>query len=127
MSEPTDTAQSPAEASAQPVVSPITQTLRNTVLPPGLRGQSKDVSVGPHAPSSVKPRAFAYSLPDRPPSPPIPNGWYCIVGSDELVATQIHSVVAVGKELVVYRGESGEAVATDYLKSKGLLPLATDR
>jgi len=113
MSESTDEAQSAPEASARPVVSPITQTLRNTVVPPGLGDRSRHESTGPSAQSAVKPRAFEYSLPDRPPSPPIPNGWYCIVGSDELVATQIHSVIAVGRELVVYRGESGEAVVMD--------------
>ncbi|MEX0769016.1 MAG: Rieske 2Fe-2S domain-containing protein [Microthrixaceae bacterium] len=77
------------------------------------RTHQKQVTDGPLAASAEQPRPFKYSLPDRPEPPPIPNGWYAIVGSHELVAGQIHSVIAVGKELVVYRGESGNAVVMD--------------
>ncbi len=115
MDESSDTGQSHISTGQQLQVSSATRALRNTVMPQVFtdRTHHNQLQDGPLAASSEQPRAFEYSLPDRPEPPPIPNGWYAIVGSEELVPRQVHSVTAVGKELVVYRGESGKAVVLD--------------
>lgn len=47
-----------------------------------------------------------YELEDRRDPPPIPNGWYSILSSNQLVVGQVESIIAVARELVVYRDES---------------------
>lgn len=49
---------------------------------------------------------------DRPP-PPIPNGWYSICRSDELSSGDVKSVIAVARDLIVFRDEFGAAHVTD--------------
>lgn len=45
--------------------------------------------------------------------PPYPNGWYAICASSELAAGKIHSKRLFGKDLVLYRTASGQAVLAD--------------
>ncbi len=52
---------------------------------------------------------LTYELDDRRDPPPIPNGWYSIISSDELAVGQVECVIAVARELVVYRDGSGAA------------------
>ena len=50
---------------------------------------------------------------ERIPLPPFPNGWYSISYSDELKAGEVKRVRVAGQELVLWRGEDGEAHAFD--------------
>lgn len=49
----------------------------------------------------------------RYPFPPFPNGWFQIAYSDELQPGDVVPVHAVGKQLVLFRTESGEAHVLD--------------
>jgi phenylpropionate dioxygenase-like ring-hydroxylating dioxygenase large terminal subunit len=49
----------------------------------------------------------------RIPLPPYPNGWFAVSHSDELAKGQVRTVRALGREVVVYRGQSGQAFAVD--------------
>ena len=62
---------------------------------------------------TAAPTEVTYSLPDRPEPPPIPNGWYTIAESTDIEVGQILSLVAVGRELVAYRDQGGEARVAD--------------
>ncbi|MHB1139571.1 MAG: Rieske 2Fe-2S domain-containing protein [Microthrixaceae bacterium] len=59
------------------------------------------------------PETTAYELAARPEPPPIPDGWYAAGTSDELLAGQVRPLIAVGRELVVFRGEDGVASVLD--------------
>ncbi len=92
----------------------ISEGLRRMVVPSSVR-KARDAgelagSPTPRADDGVESR---YSLPDRPDPPPVPNGWYAIAASADLEPGDIRTVVAVARELVVRRGESGRAVVTD--------------
>ena len=54
-----------------------------------------------------------YAIPERPEPPPIPNGWYAIASSIDLAVGDVASIVAVGRELVVFRDSSGDAHVVD--------------
>jgi len=105
-----DTTVDTASGSDEPLIS---DELRLTVVP-----KPPDREVRP--PSKVT-QGFGgnlsagvdYQIPARPAVPPIPNGWYSIAGSDELAVGDVASVIAVGRELVVYRDESGVAHVVD--------------
>lgn len=45
--------------------------------------------------------------------PPYPNGWYSILLSHELEVGEVKPVHAIGRDFVVYRGESGKAYVMD--------------
>ena len=62
---------------------------------------------------SMAPEDLPYELVDRPEPPPVPNGWYALARSDDLVAGQIRPVIAVGRELVVFRGADGAVAVLD--------------
>lgn len=49
----------------------------------------------------------------RIPLPPYPNGWFAVSHSDELAVGDVKTVHALGHEIVVFRGASGEAFAVD--------------
>ena len=49
----------------------------------------------------------------RIPLPPYPNGWFAVSHSDELEVGQVKTVQALGVEMVVFRGASGQAFAVD--------------
>jgi phenylpropionate dioxygenase-like ring-hydroxylating dioxygenase large terminal subunit len=59
------------------------------------------------------PEDSGYELTDRPEPPPIPNGWYAACASADLEPGQVQSFIAVGRELVVFRGEHGAAHVLD--------------
>ncbi len=61
----------------------------------------------------ARPTETIYEIRDRPEPPPIPNGWYSIVSSADLAPGDIRPVIAVGRELVTYRTEAGEARVID--------------
>ncbi len=44
---------------------------------------------------------------------PVPNGWFVVAASDELAVGEVKSLYAFGKDLVLYRSESGEARLID--------------
>lgn len=50
---------------------------------------------------------------DRYPLPPYPEGWYRVAWSRELKARAVLPVRFLGRDLVVYRGESGRAHVLD--------------
>jgi phenylpropionate dioxygenase-like ring-hydroxylating dioxygenase large terminal subunit len=49
----------------------------------------------------------------RIPLPPYPNGWFAVSHSDELAVGEVRTVQVLGRELVIFRGTSGEAFAVD--------------
>jgi phenylpropionate dioxygenase-like ring-hydroxylating dioxygenase large terminal subunit len=49
----------------------------------------------------------------RIPLPPYPNGWWAVSHTDELAAGQVKTVHALGRDLVLYRGQDGVARAVD--------------
>jgi phenylpropionate dioxygenase-like ring-hydroxylating dioxygenase large terminal subunit len=50
---------------------------------------------------------------DRIPLPPYPNGWFAVCDTDELEAGQVKPIHYLGRDLVLYRGEDGEARVFD--------------
>jgi len=49
----------------------------------------------------------------RIPLPPYPNGWFAIAHGHELAAGELRTIAALGREIVLYRGEDGVARAVD--------------
>lgn len=45
--------------------------------------------------------------------PAYPNGWYALAFADEVAALEVVPVHAFGRELVIYRGSSGDPVVVD--------------
>jgi nitrite reductase/ring-hydroxylating ferredoxin subunit len=58
------------------------------------------------------PRVRLRTVKDRFPFP-IPNGWFVVAGSEEVAPGQVRALHYFGRDLVVYRTESGEARVTD--------------
>jgi nitrite reductase/ring-hydroxylating ferredoxin subunit len=58
-------------------------------------------------------RRIESSLPRRDHPLPVPNGWYAIVGSDDLARGDIVSIVATDRDLVVFRDETDQARVFD--------------
>ncbi|MBU6216649.1 MAG: Rieske 2Fe-2S domain-containing protein, partial [Acidobacteria bacterium] len=54
-----------------------------------------------------------YELVGRPEPPPVPNGWYAIAASAAVGPGQVLSIVAVERELVVFRTAAGEVSVVD--------------
>ena len=52
-------------------------------------------------------------MASRYPMPPYPNGWFQIGVSHELAPGQVETLRYFGRELVLYRTESGQALAVD--------------
>src|SRR3954471_20371471 len=52
-------------------------------------------------------------MSSRFPFSSFPNGWFAIGYSDELAATGVKAVRALGRDLVLYRSESGAARVLD--------------
>ncbi|MFT4571443.1 MAG: nitrite reductase/ring-hydroxylating ferredoxin subunit [Hyphomicrobiaceae bacterium] len=65
------------------------------------------------AATSSKKRRITSSLAPRTHVLPVPNGWYTIIGSSELLPGEIVSITAVDRPLVVYRDEKGAAHVFD--------------
>lgn len=61
----------------------------------------------------VAPEALPYELVDRPEPPPVPNGWYALASSGEVGPGGSLSVIAVERELVVFRGVDGAVHVLD--------------
>ena len=101
------TTDEPTVAGDEPVLG---ENLRRTVAPPAVREGHKPrlVSDADWAHASQK-----YELEDRPQPPPIPNGWYSLLASHELEPGELRAVIAVGRELVVYRDDHGAAHVVD--------------
>lgn len=57
----------------------------------------------------LAPESLPYELVDRPEPPPVPNGWYCALGSEQLSVGSSVSFVAVQRELVAFRDQEGSA------------------
>jgi nitrite reductase/ring-hydroxylating ferredoxin subunit len=58
------------------------------------------------------PRVRVRTVTDRFPFP-IPNGWFVVAGSEELAPGQVRALHYFGRDLVLFRTESGEARLTD--------------
>lgn len=87
----------------------VGDALRRTVVPSGTRphtSRRRQVD-GAEAGGTWATSPVAYELEGRPEPPPIPNGWYSIVSSHDLGPGEIRSIIAVGRELVVFRPEAG--------------------
>lgn len=87
----------------QPTPEVIDEGLRLMVAPrnPGYTPPS-DAAFGQTAATAPQ-----YQLRAHPEPPPVPNGWYAICGSTDLPADVVRSVIAVERELVVYRDGDG--------------------
>jgi len=110
----TDTIPSPGAADSSADSSAdddmISDALRKMVTPKGTRPSTSARRGSESSVAVATDRAqMTYSLPDRPEPPPIPNGWYSIASSDDLAAGDVVSVIAVGRELVLFRDEHGLA------------------
>jgi phenylpropionate dioxygenase-like ring-hydroxylating dioxygenase large terminal subunit len=57
----------------------------------------------------VAPERGVYDLVDRPPAPPVPNGWYAVGTSDELTHDRPIAFIAVERNLVAFRDADGAA------------------
>lgn len=94
----------------------MAEELRATVLPPrrrpGRRGQAIAADAAAAAAGGIPVRSD-YELETRREPPPVPNGWYSILSSAELPPAEVRSVIAVARELVVFRGDSGQAQVMD--------------
>lgn len=66
-----------------------------------------------HAFGQTHATAPQYQLRARPEPPPVPNGWYCLLGSADLPAGEVRSVIAVERELVVFRTADGTPAVLD--------------
>jgi len=40
--------------------------------------------------------------------PPYPNGWYRVCSAEDIAHGRVHSISALGREMVAFRGEDGE-------------------
>lgn len=101
---------------ADPDTAPdLGDTLRRTVAPAGTRPRrSRRRRIdGAEFGATAATSTVSYELEGRPDPPPIPNGWYSLVSSADLGPGDICSVIAVGRELVAFRGESGEVCVAD--------------
>ena len=49
----------------------------------------------------------------RYPFPSVPNGWFCVAGSDDLAVGDVRAVRYLDRDLVVFRGEDGTARVFD--------------
>ena len=100
----TDTTQT-AGSAAQDEAPVLSDALLKMVTP---RGQPAPRGSGGSDTQAANAAArLTYELDDRRDPPPIPNGWYSIMSSDQLAPGQVECVIAVARELVVYRDESG--------------------
>ncbi len=63
--------------------------------------------------SMLSPDNTPYELEPRPEPPPVPNGWYALAGSDDLVVGDVRPVIAAARELVMFRGHDGAAHVLD--------------
>lgn len=62
---------------------------------------------------SPAPEDLGYRLVDRPPPPPVPNGWYAAGSSAEIATGSVLAFIAVERELVAFRDSSGVAHVLD--------------
>ena len=68
---------------------------------------------GPDSGPPIAREDVPYELGPQPESPPVPNGWYAIAPSRDLGAGDVLSIIAVERELVVFRGSDGVASVID--------------
>jgi phenylpropionate dioxygenase-like ring-hydroxylating dioxygenase large terminal subunit len=81
---------------------------REVTAPPEM---GSSLSRGNEPPPS--PEQLRYDVVSRPAPPPVPNGWYAALGSDDLRPGDSASFIAVEHELVVFRGSDGTAHVLD--------------
>ncbi len=62
---------------------------------------------------AVAPEWLPYQLVDRPAPPPIPNGWYALAASGDVARGESLTVIALERELVLFRGEDGQIHVLD--------------
>lgn len=87
---------------------PLSSAAWNMVIP----GRATTVSAAARE-SRPAPEALGYDLVDRPTPPPVPNGWYAATASESLPTGAVESFIAVERELVVFRDETGDAHVLD--------------
>lgn len=115
MPNKTDTAPADSESSTTPDQSgpDISEGLRTTVVPRPPTKAGRPPSQVTHGFGGDLIAGVDYPIPQRPEPPPIPNGWYAIASSRDLAVGDVAPVIAVGRELVVYRDERGAAHVAD--------------
>lgn len=106
----TDGAAPTTEAVATDAGSELFQRIQGTALPDLGRVRAALDGTSTGRPAN---RRVTSKLPPRSHPLPVPNGWYSIAGSADLVAGDIVSVRAVDRDLVVFRDEDGLARVFD--------------
>ena len=91
----------------------ISESLRKTVVPASRTAVKIRTSAATEGFGGGLVASVDYEIPDRPEPPPIPNGWYAIASSRDLAVGDIASIIAVGRELIVYRDEFGASHVAD--------------
>ena len=91
----------------------ISESLRLTVVPLPPPAVNRKVSAAEQGFGGALVAGVDYPIPPRPEPPPIPNGWYAAASTADLAVGDIASVIAVGRELVVYRDGDGVARVAD--------------
>lgn len=93
----------------EPTAGALDEGLRLTIAP---RNRSfsppSDAAFGQTAATAPQ-----YQLRPHPEPPPIPNGWYALCGAGDVATGRVRSVIAVERELVVFRDEDGAAHVLD--------------
>ena len=91
----------------------------NPVLPRTTAGrQREDLVVRPDRVAAARgstaaPEWQPYRLVDRPEPPPVPNGWYALCSSSDLPEGEPLTVVALERELVLFRDATGAPCVVD--------------
>jgi phenylpropionate dioxygenase-like ring-hydroxylating dioxygenase large terminal subunit len=92
---------------------------RSPILPRTTAGKQRDdLTVRPDRVAASRGNARApewlpYQLVDRPEPPPVPNGWYALASSSDLLPGEPLTVIALERELVLFRDAGGEARVVD--------------
>jgi nitrite reductase/ring-hydroxylating ferredoxin subunit len=102
------------ERLADPAAGPVSPVLPRTTA----GRQRDDLAVRPDRVAASRgttaaPEWSPYQLVDRPEPPPVPNGWYGLAASTDLAVGEPLTVVALERELVLFRDAEGSARVVD--------------
>jgi phenylpropionate dioxygenase-like ring-hydroxylating dioxygenase large terminal subunit len=92
---------------------------RSPILPRVTAGRQRDdLVVRPDRVAAARGNAQApewlpYRLVDRPEPPPVPNGWYALTGSADVPVGEPVTVIALERELVLFRDADGAVHVVD--------------
>ena len=92
---------------------------RSPILPRVTAGRQRDdLVVRPDRVAASRggtdaPEWLPYRLVDRPEPPPVPNGWYALASADDVPAGEPVTVIALERELVLFRDADGAVHVVD--------------